>query len=120
MKHDDVLSRVPSKCDETSESVGVARGFFLPDRMIPGAMPRDRRSIYVQIDIAGTLDRTWELTQTPELHQRWDLRFTEIRYLPRADPAEPQRFLYATRIGFGLRIRGEGESVGTRDGPAVI
>jgi hypothetical protein len=57
------------------------------------------------------------LTQEPDLHQRWDLRFTEIRYLPRPDTAQPQRFLYATRIGLGLKIRGEGESVGSRDGP---
>ena len=48
------------------------------------------------------------------VHQRWDLRFSEIRYLPRTDESEPQRFLYATRIGFGLAIRGTGESVGER------
>ena len=71
--------------------------------------------IYVQIDIRGPLDRVWELTQTPDLHQQWDLRFTDISYLPRPDPAEPQRFLYATRIGLGLHIRGEGETVGTHD-----
>jgi hypothetical protein len=52
------------------------------------------------------------------LHQRWDLRFTEIQYLPRPDEAQPQRFLYATRIGFGLKIGGEGETVGSRDGQA--
>jgi len=50
------------------------------------------------------------------LHERWDLRFSEIRYLPRPDAALPQRFLYTTRIGFGLRISGEGESVGSHDG----
>jgi hypothetical protein len=75
------------------------------------------RTIYVQIDIAGPIDRLWEVTQTPELHRRWDLRFTDIQYLPRPDPAQPQRFLYATRIGFGLRIRGEGETVGVADAP---
>ena len=47
------------------------------------------------------MDDLWRLTQTPELHRRWDLRFTDIEYLPRPDEAEPQRFLYATRIGFG-------------------
>ena len=69
-------------------------------------------NIYVEIAIGAPLDRVWQFTQTPDLHQRWDLRFSEIRYLPRPDPAEPQRFLYATRIGFGLRVRGEGETVG--------
>jgi len=73
--------------------------------------------IYVQIDIRAPIDGVWRLTQTPDLHQRWDLRFTEITYLPRPDDSQPQRFLYTTRIGFGLKIRGEGESVGARDGP---
>lgn len=58
------------------------------------------------------MDDLWHHTQTPDLHRRWDLRFTDIRYLPRPDPEQPQRFLYSTRIGFGLRIDGEGESVG--------
>jgi hypothetical protein len=70
--------------------------------------------IYVEIFIPAGLDRLWQLTQDPALHERWDLRFTEIHYLPRASDAEPQRFLYATRIGFGLSIRGTGESVGQR------
>ncbi|HEV2576085.1 MAG TPA: hypothetical protein VGU25_02635 [Acidobacteriaceae bacterium] len=60
------------------------------------------------------LNEVWRLTQEPDEHQRWDLRFSEIRYLPRPDESEPQRFLYATRIGFGLSIRGSGESVGER------
>jgi hypothetical protein len=90
-------------------------------------------SIYVQIDIHAPLERIWELTQTPELHRRWDLRFTDIQYLPRPDPGQPQKFLYLTRIKFAptdkgktapirrlanlLCIRGEGETVGCRDGP---
>lgn len=61
-------------------------------------------------------DTVWRLTQTPTLHARWDLRFTEIGYLPRPDPGAPQRFRYATRIGFGLTIEGWGETVGERDG----
>lgn len=73
------------------------------------------RSIYVQIDIHGPIERVWELTQTPHLHQQWDLRFTEITYLSCPEPGKPQRFLYATRIGFGLAIRGEGETVGIRN-----
>src|SRR4051794_39876092 len=74
--------------------------------------------IYVETLIRAPLDRLWEHTQTPGLHQRWDLRFTEIRYLPRQTEAERQRFLYETRLGFGLRIAGEGETVGTREDSA--
>jgi hypothetical protein len=74
-----------------------------------------REPIYVEIRIRCGMDDLWRLTQTPELHRRWDLRFTDIEYLPRPDESEPQRFLYATRIGFGLAIRGEGETVGSRE-----
>lgn len=61
------------------------------------------------------MDRLWEHTQVPELHQRWDLRFSTIDYLPRPTETEPQRFRYATRIGFGLPIEGAGESMGQKD-----
>ena len=77
-------------------------------------MSRRTPGIYVEILIREDLEMVWQLTQKPALHQRWDLRFTRIEYLPRPDPAEPQRFLYETRIGFGLAIRGTGESVATR------
>jgi len=71
--------------------------------------------IYVEIPIRASMDELWEKTQDPQLHQRWDLRFTQIEYLPRHGE-EPQRFLYRTRVGFGLKIDGQGESVGERDG----
>jgi len=61
------------------------------------------------------MDELWRLTQTPGQHVRWDLRFTDIEYVPRPDETQPQQFLYATRIGFGLAIRGQGETVGQRD-----
>jgi hypothetical protein len=70
-------------------------------------------SIYVEIRIRGSIDELWHRTQDPALHQRWDLRFSEIDYLPREAPA-PQRFRYATRLGRGLRVCGEGESEGGR------
>ncbi len=70
--------------------------------------------IYVEIMIRSGLDAVWRLTQEPLLHQRWDLRFTKIEYPPRPDPDKPQSFLYETRIGAGLSIRGTGESVATR------
>src|SRR5690349_5664641 len=74
-------------------------------------------SIYVEILIRGSMDELWHKTQTPDMHQRWDLRFTDITYLPRPDDSHPQRFLYTTRLGFGLQIRGEGETVGERGDP---
>ena len=63
----------------------------------------------------ASMDEIWRLTQSPDEHARWDLRFSEISYLPRPDESVPQRFVYSTRIGFGLGVVGEGESVGTKD-----
>src|ERR1700720_1407668 len=85
------------------------------EALMDGAERGHRRSIYVEILVRGGLDDLWSLTQRPELHRRWDLRFSDIEYLPRPDESLPQRFLYTTRIGFGLAIRGWGESTGVRE-----
>jgi hypothetical protein len=77
------------------------------------AMPQ---GLYVELPMRAEMERLWQLTQDPALHQRWDLRFSTIRYLPKPDEKAPQQFLYETRIGFGLAIAGEGESTGTRSG----
>ena len=79
---------------------------------------RTSSGIYVEIEIQDDLDHVWLLTQDPVFHERWDLRFSRIHYLPRSSSAEPQQFLYETRIGFGLSIKGTGESIGQR-GSAV-
>jgi hypothetical protein len=72
-------------------------------------------SIYVEILIRAPMEALWADTQTPKLHERWDLRFSRIDYLPKSHDTEPQRFRYTTRIGFGFEIGGEGETVGQRD-----
>ena len=74
-------------------------------------------SIYVDILVRAPLEAVWTHTQTPPLHEQWDLRFSAIEYLPRDADSSPQRFRYATRIGFGLEIAGEGETLGQRDLP---
>jgi hypothetical protein len=76
------------------------------------------RPIYVEILVRAPLEELWTKTQQPDLHQRWDLRFSRIEYLPRPDESAPQRFLYATRLGFGIEVTGEGEGVGEKDGAA--
>ena len=63
-------------------------------------------SIYVETRIRGSMDELWRLTQTPDLHECWDLRFTSITSLQRSNDSELQRFRYATRIGFGMEIEG--------------
>ncbi|QBG56292.1 membrane protein [Bacillus amyloliquefaciens] len=72
-----------------------------------------QKPIYVEINIASDIETLWEYTQNPMLHKEWDLRFSDITYLHRL-PGEPQRFLYETRIGFGLKVSGTGESMGDK------
>jgi hypothetical protein len=75
----------------------------------------DDPGIYVEILIRAGADEVWRYSQVPDLHQLWDLRFTSIDYLPKSAEDEAQRFRYATRIGFGVEIHGEGQSTGTRE-----
>jgi hypothetical protein len=72
-------------------------------------------SVYVECLLRVPLDVLWTHTQTPELHKRWDLRFSSINYLPKGDGDAPARFRYLTRIGFGLEVSGHGETVGQRE-----
>lgn len=72
--------------------------------------------LYIEARIRADLDDLWTRTQEPSHHQRWDLRFTRITYLPRAE-GEPQRFRYATRVLPGLTVAGTGVSAGERERP---
>jgi hypothetical protein len=76
-----------------------------------------RRTLYVETVIRADLDDLWRQTQEPDLHQRWDLRFTQIDYLPKAEPDAAQRFRYAVRVLPGLTVDGTGISVGERTKP---
>ncbi|MCI0764071.1 DoxX-like family protein [Bacillus sp. TL12] len=69
------------------------------------------KPIYVRAEMETSMEELWKYTQDLTLHTEWDARFTEISYLERKE-GEPQRFLYKTKMGFGLEIAGEGESVG--------
>src|SRR5206468_453823 len=57
--------------------------------------------IYVEINIQCPMEDLWAKTQTPELHQQWDLRFSDISYLPTTNGI---RFLtwYDYTVRFGL------------------
>lgn len=69
--------------------------------------------IYIEVFIASGIDPIWHRTQTPSEHQRWDLRFSHIDYLPRAAD-KPQQFTYSTTVVPGLTVHGRGESTATR------
>jgi hypothetical protein len=77
---------------------------------------RRRKPIYVESRIRASIDDLWDRTQDPALHQRWDVRFGSISYLPKQD-GEPQRFTYATTVAPGLTVAGTGASLGDRDRP---
>lgn len=72
-------------------------------------------SIYVETRIQAPMADLWQKTQDPRLHQRWDARFSSITYRRRLNESQPQKFHYATRLGLGLAIAGEGETIGQRD-----
>lgn len=67
--------------------------------------------LYVETVIRTEMADLWARSQEPDQHQRWDLRFTSITYLPRAE-GEPQRFRYATRLLPFLAVDGTGVSAG--------
>lgn len=60
------------------------------------------------------MEALWEAAQDPSRHQRWDVRFGEIEYLPHTE-GEPQQFRYVTTVAPGVTIGGTGESLGDRD-----
>ncbi len=77
---------------------------------------RRRRPIYVESRIRASMDDLWDRTQNPGQHQRWDVRFGTIEYLP-ADDDGTQRFTYATTVAPGVTVGGTGESLGDRNRP---
>ncbi|NUP58145.1 MAG: hypothetical protein HOQ06_01545 [Pseudarthrobacter sp.] len=79
-----------------------------------------QKPIYVETVIRAPLDRIWTLSQDPELHPRWDLRFSNIVPV-RGDRKGPVRFRYEFRLPLHT-ICGTGISLGSRhraDGQAT-
>ncbi len=56
-----------------------------------GQQLRAGQQIYVEMPVAASLDRLWQLTQDPVLHARWDPRslLAGARWYPAATLAEP-------------------------------
>lgn len=70
------------------------------------------RALYVEIFIHAPMEKVWELTQNPELHSRWDGRFSMIRPTHVRDDGA-QEFSYELALGVHT-IRGTGVSLGER------
>ena len=72
-------------------------------------------AIYVEIEIRGSIDRVWELTQEPAQHPRWDLRFSSITPTDELSSGG-YRFRYERRLPLHT-IVGTGTSLGERSRP---
>lgn len=73
------------------------------------------RGIYVEVAIAAPPEVVWALTQDPEQHVRWDLRFSRI--VPTGTtPDGATRFAYTRRTPIGT-VAGEGVSIGETHRP---
>lgn len=66
-----------------------------------------RKPVYVETDINAPLEKIWEYTQNPKLHEQWDLRFSTISLNGPRDE-QPQSFLYEKHLGFGISVTGTG------------
>ena len=72
-------------------------------------------AIYVEIEIKANVDRVWQLTQDPDQHPRWDLRFSTITPIATI-PTGGSRFIYQRRLLFHT-ITGTGTSLGEKQRP---
>jgi len=69
-----------------------------------------RRGLYVEVKIDAPLETVWALTQDPEQHVRWDVRFSRI--VPTTPtPGGATRFTYTRRTPIGT-VAGDGVSIG--------
>ncbi|WP_339198921.1 DoxX-like family protein [Solibacillus sp. FSL R5-0449] len=74
-----------------------------------------KKPIYVETVIDSSIEKVWQYTQQPDLHEQWDLRFTSITYNEKQHEDAPQTFTYTTKIMPGLSVAGWGESKGTHE-----
>lgn len=73
------------------------------------------KSIYVEIEVEDTIEKVWEYSQDPQLHEQWDLRFTSITYNDKLPDDDVQTFTYSTKLMPGVQVTGWGESKGTHE-----
>lgn len=72
------------------------------------------RGIYVETPISASLDVVWSLTQDPEQHVRWDVRFSRIVPTGTTESGAT-RFTYTRRVLFRT-VAGDGVSLGETGG----
>jgi len=72
-------------------------------------------AIYVEIEIKANVDHVWQLTQDPDQHPRWDLRFSTITPIASRSTGG-SRFIYQRRLLFHT-ITGIGTAIGEKQRP---
>lgn len=70
--------------------------------------------IYVLRTINAPIDKVWQYTQEPSLHEQWDVRFSRITY-DDVQQGTRQTFTYERRISPFFTVRGTGETKGTHE-----
>ena len=71
-----------------------------------------KKPIYVEVSIHAEIEKVWDASQKPDMHEQWDLRFSSITYLPKEE-GQPQQFVYSRTAGPFINVEGWGKSVGT-------
>ena len=74
-----------------------------------------KKPIYVELDINCSIDKAWQFTQQPSMHEQWDLRFSSITYNEKVHQDDPQQFTYTTKVMPGIVVSGWGESKGSHE-----
>lgn len=101
--------------DQRANQRAVRQANQRATRRVNQRATRRGRPIFVEIRIRAPLERIWELTQNPELHPRWDLRFSSITPTDTLEGGG-YRFRYERSLGIHT-IVGTGTSLGERERP---
>jgi hypothetical protein len=70
-------------------------------------------SIYVEIDVRAPLDALWAHTQTPTLHEQWDLRFSTSITFREPVTARLSDFGMRRESALALKSTAKGKQPGT-------
>ncbi len=88
-------------------------------RKFGGEKTAKRKPIYVEARIRAPMERVWTLSQDPDLHPQWDLRFSRIVPLHHDDAGAvdfryefrlPLHPIHGTGVSLGTRRRGDGQA----------
>jgi hypothetical protein len=71
--------------------------------------------IVVEVIINAPVDVVWTRSQDPVQHVAWDIRFTQIEYLPEKDARGFNLMDYRTNVALGIEVKGLGRYLHTTE-----